>query len=163
MELYIMRHGLAEANNPGGDAERRLTEVGRAYLKRAGSALHKSNIGFDRIVVSPYVRATETAGIIAEETAFTGETFTDSRLIPSGRFESVSNLVFEHNDARSLLLISHQPLIGETISQIVGQNRLMIRITPGMITAIDVAGHRPHVNGTLVWSLPAEMLADTVS
>ena len=64
MEIYILRHGIAEEPMPGmRDADRALTEEGvkrlQAVLRRARAADVKPPV----ILTSPYRRARETAEV----------------------------------------------------------------------------------------------------
>lgn len=63
MNIWIMRHGEAGFDAPT-DSERTLTEKGKnaAFLqgKWLGEQCIPRNIQFDKILVSPYVRAQQT-------------------------------------------------------------------------------------------------------
>ena len=157
MNVYLMRHGIAEPVHPGGDSQRHLTREGRTLIADAGLGLKRRGITFDCIVASPYVRAQETTVIIAEQINHSGPILTDNRLVPSGDPRAVSDLIRELSEYSSLLLVFHQPLIGETISMITSGGHLMMRIPPGSITRTSIGGFRPHAHGTLDWSIPAEM------
>ncbi len=67
MELYIVRHGIAEDASPDGvDATRALTARGRRRLHKSVRGLHRLDIGFDRVLFSPLLRAQETAEILTD-------------------------------------------------------------------------------------------------
>lgn len=62
MDLYLMRHGIAEEWDPARpDAQRALTEEGVAKLERAVLGMRALGIQFDRVLTSPWRRAVETA------------------------------------------------------------------------------------------------------
>ena len=68
MDLYILRHGLAgEPGAPGcaNDSERPLTPEGERKLRQIAKAMKALNLSFDLLLSSPYVRARQTAEIIA--------------------------------------------------------------------------------------------------
>ena len=68
MELYLMRHGIAEeASRTGKDRDRALTEEGIERTRATGKALVQVGVKFDLILSSPYLRAWQTAEIIAHE------------------------------------------------------------------------------------------------
>lgn len=65
MELYLIRHGIAqekEDNFP--DEERALTKEGYQKTEKVALALKKLALKFDLILTSPLVRAKQTAEIL---------------------------------------------------------------------------------------------------
>ena len=69
--MLLIRHGQTEFNRvfsvsrrDPGIRDPRLTDQGRSQVRQAALALRRFNLS--RIISSPYVRALETAGIIAE-------------------------------------------------------------------------------------------------
>ena len=67
MKVWILRHGEAQAHART-DAERNLTEQGRAEALR--SAAHLIGQPIDAIFASPYVRAQQTAQLVREALGF---------------------------------------------------------------------------------------------
>ena len=66
VDLYILRHGKAEAGDLGlEDAERKLTGKGKEEIALIAQWMASRGIKFDLIATSPLKRARETAGIIA--------------------------------------------------------------------------------------------------
>lgn len=157
MNVYLMRHGIAEPTHPAGDSQRQLTSEGRSLIADAGQGLKRLGISFDCIVASPYDRAQETTAIIAEQINHTGPILSDGRLVPSGSPRATGDLIRELSEYSSLLLVFHQPLIGETISMLTAHGNLMMRIPPGSITRTTIGGYRPHAHGSLDWCVQAEM------
>ncbi|ROM50964.1 phosphohistidine phosphatase SixA [Pseudomonas rhodesiae] len=110
MKLWILRHGEAEAHART-DAERNLTERGRAEVLRSAAHLIGQPLG--AIIASPYVRAQQTARLVREALGFVPDIRTVPWLTPEGSPEQVlAHLVAEDN----VLLVSHQPLVGSLIS-----------------------------------------------
>lgn len=65
MELYLIRHGIAEEHQPGlKDEERQLTKEGRQKTEKVAQRLLKLDLHFDLILTSPLVRAQQTAEIL---------------------------------------------------------------------------------------------------
>jgi phosphohistidine phosphatase len=158
MTLYIIRHGIAEEAAPGGDAERKLTQKGTFQVAMVAKGLRKLDLTFDRIVASPFTRARETAEIVARITEHGKEILFDKRLLPSTRFQDVSDLIAENSDAGSLLLVGHQPAIGEIIGGLCTEGTLGIEVKPASITAISIDRLRPLAKGALLWSMPPKVL-----
>ncbi|HXE43957.1 MAG TPA: phosphoglycerate mutase family protein [Conexibacter sp.] len=61
--IWLLRHAEAEDANGRPDAERPLTERGRAQARNAGEALAALEVRLDACLSSPRVRARETAAL----------------------------------------------------------------------------------------------------
>ncbi|ROM46048.1 phosphohistidine phosphatase SixA [Pseudomonas poae] len=110
MKLWILRHGEAEGFART-DAERNLTEHGRAEVLRSAAHLIGQPLG--AIIASPYVRAQQTALLVREALGFTPDIRTVPWLTPEGNpLQVLEKLDTEDN----VLLVSHQPLVGCLIS-----------------------------------------------
>jgi len=116
MELYFLRHATAvDRGTPryDDDSQRPLTADGRKQMGRAAKGMKALGLKFDLILSSPYVRAADTAQIVAshldEEV-----TFTDF-LIPDG---NPLELIREISDAgvQRVLLVGHEPDLSGLIS-----------------------------------------------
>ena len=69
MKIYLIRHSNAvDPGTPGyeDDSLRPLTEKGRDKMNKIAAALKALDVQPDLIVSSPYVRARETAEILAK-------------------------------------------------------------------------------------------------
>jgi phosphohistidine phosphatase len=67
MEIFLMRHGIAEDLQPGEvDANRELTTKGIAKTGRVALHMQEKGWKFDLVLVSPLVRACQTAEILLE-------------------------------------------------------------------------------------------------
>ena len=111
MKLWILRHGEAQPHARR-DAERELTTHGRDQVLY--SAAHLIGKPLERILVSPYVRAQQTAELVREALGFTAELITVPWLTPESEPKfAVSQLP----DTGNVLLVSHQPFVGELRSE----------------------------------------------
>ena len=110
MKLWILRHGEAEGHART-DAERNLTEHGRAEVLRSAAQLIGQPLS--AIIASPYVRAQQTAHLVREALGFEPQIRTVPWLTPEGN----PQLVLQNLDSDdNVLLVSHQPLVGSLIS-----------------------------------------------
>src|SRR4029434_10395463 len=69
MNLYLMRHGIAvAADQPGieSDSGRPLTAKGTKRMRQAARGLRRLGVSFDTVLTSPFLRARQTAEIVAE-------------------------------------------------------------------------------------------------
>ena len=68
MELYILRHAIAvERGSPGfeEDSTRPLTPAGEGKMRQIAKGMRALSVDPDLILSSPYVRARQTAEIVA--------------------------------------------------------------------------------------------------
>jgi len=107
MELYVIRHGIAEDLEPGqDDAERKLTKDGKKKLRRVAKGLRKQRFRFDRILTSPWTRARQTAERLDQ-----GDPMVTDLLARAPRSELLSLLAGDR-----VAVVGHQPWLGELIA-----------------------------------------------
>lgn len=108
MRLWLLRHGEAEAQART-DAERALTAHGRQEVLQSAQQLQGRPL--DLILVSPYVRAQQTAALVKQALNFNGELRSVAWLTPDSDPREVLSKLARYT-AAELLLVSHQPLVG---------------------------------------------------
>lgn len=121
MKIFIMRHGEAE-HFAQSDAERALTERGRnASVAVAKACVEQGYQQFDKVMVSPYLRAQQTWQEVATE--FEAKRIEVSAdITPYGDSEEVAeyvNALIEVEKLESVLLVSHLPLVGYLVAEFV--------------------------------------------
>lgn len=154
MELYLLRHGIAEdRSSTGRDADRALTDEGRQklqrVLKRAASAAVEPSL----IISSPYKRALETAEIAASELRYKGEILRSGSLIPDSSPPSVWAEIREHRDEPAILLAGHEPLFSATVAFLLGSSLTMVEFKKAALVRIDLHGLTAQPQGVLQWML----------
>ncbi len=136
MRLIIVRHGEAEAFlGAAADAARQLTPQGRNDVKRLGERLAAAGIDVQRIIASPFVRAQQTAALLAAKLGGNDLLTTAAELQPDGKPADVIHLT----DAMALdtvLLASHQPLVGRLLHLLVGTDDLPM-FTPACCAIVE--------------------------
>ncbi len=71
MIIHLLRHAEAEDVSPTGrDADRRLTEEGQKRMRAVAEAIAKLDPVYEAVLVSPLVRARQTAEPVAEACGF---------------------------------------------------------------------------------------------
>lgn len=113
MKLCIVRHGSASFTSP--DPARQLTADGRHQAKIAGQWLVGQFPKKPRLIASPYIRAQQTANIIAKECGLSVETWQD--LTPDADAKCLIDQLSTVSD--DLILVSHLPLVGHLASWLV--------------------------------------------
>lgn len=159
MLIYLMRHGIAEPTGLGmTDTQRPLSEQGTLQTALVAKGLLQLGIRVDRLIASPLLRAQQTAEIVARILELPEPVLSDSRLAPYGSFSTIAQLLQEHRDAQRLMLVGHQPAIGEALSGLCGQGGLSVEMGTATVAAVVAEGFRPHVHGALEWLIPARVL-----
>lgn len=113
MKLYVMRHGEAEPR-AASDAERRLTTRGEAEVRAVALAAAARLGALQTVISSPYQRARETAAALMRTLNFAGELVIEPGLTPEASPRSLAALI-EGSGVGELLLVSHQPLVGDLL------------------------------------------------
>ncbi|MEA5627285.1 phosphohistidine phosphatase SixA [Nostoc sp. UHCC 0251] len=112
MELYLIRHGIAEDKGLGiKDEERSLTKEGRQKTEKVAQKLVKLGLSFDLILTSPLVRARQTADILIAE-KLSPQLEESSHLAHDGQISSWLKDWFEprnFSQNTQLALVGHEP------------------------------------------------------
>jgi len=112
MQLYVIRHGIAEDKAPDSDDKSRaLTDDGRKRVKRVIKGLRELEVKFERILSSPWVRAVETAALL-EPLCEREPAYTDL-LCQSPRSQLLAMIAEQGADTA---IIGHEPWLGELIA-----------------------------------------------
>lgn len=114
MELYLIRHGIAEEQQAGiKDEERHLTKEGRQKTEKVAQRLKKLDLQFDLIVTSPLVRARQTAEILLE-VGLSSQMEESNHLAPNGHISSWLDYWLQpKNFAQNtqLAVVGHEPCL----------------------------------------------------
>ena len=164
MNLYLLRHGIAvDPSEPvfASDAERPLTPKGERRLLQIAGAMAAMNLSFDVIVSSPYVRAAETAEIVARSLKCRKQLSFSEDLTPGGNPKS---LIQRLNDLRprpeNILLVGHEPYLSQLIALLTAGNTSMeIDLKKGSLCRLEVESLRYGRCATLVSLLAPRHMA----
>ncbi len=157
MVLYVMRHGPAQDRAPTGrDFDRALTPVGREVVARAARAFHAEGdrTGPWRVLSSPYVRARQTAEIVAAaappgrlaQVEVRVEIREDLAAEGGTPLRLVDELASAGTDA---LLVGHQPTMEDLACALIHPVRLPL--PGGFRTAAIVALERVALDDAAGW------------
>jgi phosphohistidine phosphatase len=158
MELYLLRHGIAEDHAASGrDADRRLTDEGQKKLRRVMERAHAAAVNPTLIISSPYKRAIETAEIAARELGYAGEIERSNALVPDSSPQSIWAELRAHRDQASILLAGHEPLFSATVAWLLGSTRGMVEFKKGALVRIDLPSIGTEPRGVLQWMLTPKL------
>lgn len=115
MKLAIIRHGQAQPVAES-DAARSLTDQGQYETRQLAmwlaGCIQAQDFSPDRLIASPYVRAQQTAAILAEYTGLVIEA--DDKITPAGNAAQCSTHWL--NQTGDMILVSHLPMVGRLTS-----------------------------------------------
>jgi phosphohistidine phosphatase len=117
-QLWLLRHGDAEAHGLRLDADRELTARGRRQSLAAGRALARLGVEFEAVYASPRVRALDTARLACGEL---GVDLVVHEPLGGGfeRSEAVDLLDECSVDGR-VLLVGHEPDLSQLVHDFTG-------------------------------------------
>jgi phosphohistidine phosphatase len=154
MQIYLLRHGIAEDAKPGrSDAERRLTEEGKEKLRRVLERARAADVSPSLILTSPLVRAVETAEIAAEVLGYKEKLMRTKALEPSASPPQVWEEIRSHKNEAQLLLAGHEPLFSQVAAYLLRSPALQVDMKKGALVRIDVDGFGSEPRGELKWML----------
>lgn len=164
MNLYIVRHAIAvQRGTPGyeDDSQRPLTDTGRKKMKKIVKGLCDFGIELDAIVTSPYVRARDTATILAKEFEMKDKVALSDSLIPPGNFENLINEIREKYDVANLALVGHEPMLSSLISWLTtGNTAMKVTLKKGGVALLSTDNLYEEGRATLQWLLTPSLMVE---
>lgn len=124
-ELLLLRHGIAEPRQEGrADAARALTAAGRRRCAAVLERLRQRGLAADRLLSSPLVRARQTAELAVQADLAPALELAAS-LAPGGSplpqlATWLASLPSQAGQRPRLLLVGHEPDLGELASALIG-------------------------------------------
>jgi phosphohistidine phosphatase len=158
VEIYILRHGIAEEPRPGrADAQRALTEDGKLKLRRILLRADKAQVAPSLILTSPYLRALETAEIAAQVLGYHGQVVRTPALAPGSSPPALWAELRSRPDETAVLLSGHEPLLSATAAYLLNAPTLKIDLKKGALIRIDADPKTAAPRGVLKWLLTAKL------
>ena len=164
MNIYILRHGIAvdpAAHGFAKDADRPLTTEGERKLWQITEAMEALDLTFDLILSSPYLRARQTAEIVAEGLKARKRLELSDSLTPGG---STKKLVEYLNRLQpppeNVLLVGHEPYLSGLISLLVsGEATLAVVMKKGGVCKLSTGSLKHGRCAALEWLLTPKQMA----
>jgi len=156
MNLFFLRHGLAgnKSEWKGDDAIRPLTDEGKEKMKRTAATIAELDLGVQVILTSPFVRAKQTAEIVAQK--LNCPLVEDPRLAPGFDENQLQKILLDHPDLKTLMFVGHEPDFSATIAALIDGGRLVCK--KGGLALVELP-NAASKQGELVWLLPPKVLA----
>jgi len=161
MNLYIIRHAIAvdEGSADFEDSQRPLTDKGRRKMRQIAKGLYALGVEFDLILSSPYLRAQETAEVLADVLKVKKKIIFSESLIPESEPEKVIAEINESHTVDSLAIVGHEPHLSSLIGLLAANNpNIDITLKKGGVCYLSADDlHHAH-RATLEWLLTPGIL-----
>ncbi|HWC99224.1 MAG TPA: phosphohistidine phosphatase SixA [Candidatus Sulfopaludibacter sp.] len=154
MQIYVLRHGIAEDAGPGRpDSDRALTDEGKEKLRRVLKRARAGGASPSLILSSPYKRAIETAEIAADVLGCKEEIQRTRALLPEASPFQTWEEIRAYKGQSAILLASHEPLTGSLVSFLLNSPALEVEMKKAALVRIDFERVTPQPHGILKWML----------
>jgi phosphohistidine phosphatase len=154
MRIYLTQHGLAVPTDV--DADRPLSEQGRADVRRLAGLLDEAGIRVGEVLHSGKTRAEQSAAILAEALLPRGQPQAHAGLGPKDPLEQVSpEIAFWSVDT---LIVGHLPYLGRLASLLLASDpdRPLLAFQPGAMACLERGAQGQWL---LAWMVRPELLA----
>lgn len=160
MELVLVRHGIAE--DLGGpvvrDRDRRLTEQGVQRTRQAAGGLREIGCAPEVILTSPYVRARETADVLAAVLRPPGGVEIVEALAAGAGSREVVRVAGERPELE-VMLVGHMPDMAEIAGLLLaGRRNLGIEFKKAGACCLVCEPHPQPGSAWLRWLVPPAVL-----
>jgi len=165
MRVTLFRHGLAhDRSDPAcpADPERALTDEGKKKTRRAAKGLGVVGCRPTRILTSPYVRARQTAELVAEVLGLGADRITTTEaLLPETAPYAIFHALhaFAGTD-EEILCAGHAPHLDRALALSITGGRVPVTSLKKAGAALLELDDLPRPHGELVWLVPPKVLGE---
>jgi phosphohistidine phosphatase len=156
LQIYFVRHGPADRSAwTGNDFERPLTPEGRASIEESARRLREIGFQPDFILSSPFVRALQTAEIIADVLGRRDRLVADKRVDCDFDMAKLRSILSEYSSAEAIALVGHEPSFSAVVGELIGGGLVVCK--KGSVARVDLESCESR-HGELVWLLQPRTL-----
>jgi phosphohistidine phosphatase len=127
MDLILWRHAEAEDEAPGGDLQRALTARGEKQAARMAAWLDRQLMDGVKILCSPALRCEQTVAPLGRKYKLRDE------LAPGATPDAILAAAQWPGAKQPVLIVGHQPTLGETAAQLLGMEPRELTIRKGAV------------------------------
>lgn len=143
MNLFFLRHGIAVERDPRSfpdDARRPLTLKGEDRVRLVGDALQALELSFDVILSSPFLRARQTAELVASALGLRRVLEFREELAPAGDSKALLRFINRLEPRpENVLLVGHEPDLSQLLSVLIsGQTEARLDLKKNGLAKIEV-------------------------
>jgi phosphohistidine phosphatase len=119
LDVVLVRHGTAEAAARR-DRERALTLEGRRESRELGERLSREGFTPELVIASPFVRAVQTAELLAAALGSVGAVRVSRALRPDCDAGGLVELLAALDGIERVMLVAHEPILSSTCAALTG-------------------------------------------
>jgi phosphohistidine phosphatase len=163
MNLYFLRHAKAAARDSTqfpDDTLRPLIPEGEKRMRRGATAMREMELSFDLILSSPWLRAKQTAQIVADVLEAQKKLhFSDALKGDAAPELIIAELRATHRKLDSVLVVGHEPHLSSAISLLLlGNESLPFHFRKGGLCKLTVDWQGKKPTAILDWALTPKQL-----
>jgi phosphohistidine phosphatase len=162
MEVYFLRHGIAQERDPRkypDDRLRPLTIEGAERMREVVRGMLKLGVEFDVVCDSGFTRARQTTEIVTDAYRIDSADITTSPSLEPERDPAETLALLEANkSAKRVLIVGHEPHLSLTVAFLTGgRDGDAFDFKKGALARVDVQTLKK-ASGMLVYLLPPKVL-----
>ena len=158
MELYVVRHGIAEFSSlDKPDEDRALTPKGRKRTREVARGLRAIGCRPKLIATSPLVRAEQTARILADVLKPKAGMDVLDFLAPGAAARDVARWL-RGCEEESAMIVGHAPDVSRIAGGLLTRGRIDIPFKKAAVCGVAFEDSPTLAAGSLLWMLPPNLL-----
>jgi phosphohistidine phosphatase len=159
VRIYLVRHAIAAERGRDwpDDSKRPLIRKGVDRMREAVRGLVELDAHVDVVLTSPFVRAVQTAEILADGLTPRPSIVETPSLTPEEAPTSVARALEPYRRTKAVALVGHEPGIGRLAAWLLGTPE-PIEFKKGGVCCVECASLPPDGRGRLIWHATPAML-----
>jgi phosphohistidine phosphatase len=164
VHLLVIRHAIAVdredfAKSGRPDSDRPLTDTGRRRMRKNSRGLQRIAPHPDVIATSPWLRAADTARILAE-TLGVEHMETVDVMIPDHHPRELAAWLNDRSETATVAVVGHEPHLGEVVTWLVGGTGSSFEFKKGGACLLRIDGQVDAGSAVVQWHMtPAQLRA----
>lgn len=154
--LYIMRHGHASNHQGMHDFDRELSEIGKKEVSKVAKWLFQNHPKPELVLVSPLKRAQQTFNQLQTEFQEKLVKYDAVALVYTSPLSSLMTEVSVYDES-PILLIGHQPLLGEFTSKLL-ENKIETDFHTASLVCLRLEKIEKTTKSKIEWQINPSML-----
>ena len=139
------------------DSDRPLTDTGRRRMRKNARGLQRVSPHPDLIGTSPWLRAADTARVVAE-TLGVERMETIDVMLPDRHPSELAAWLNERSDVATVAVFGHEPHLGELVTWLVGGKGSSVEFKKGGACLLRIEEQADAGSAILIWHLTPSQL-----